>query len=132
MIEPCGVENLGSFTHPLGTNNFKLFLSTPYHTFSTSYISYIFIHIYICIFMPTAILAEAYCFYHVLKNLECFEKIFSMIFMLPILHRTQIYQPQKFCLYLSLSLSIYICHRPHLTKICKSFLSQFLKKSYLP
>ena len=58
------------------------------------------------IFMLTAILAEAYCFYHVLKNLEGFEKIFSMLFMLTILHRTQIHQPQKFCL--SLSLYIYI------------------------
>ena len=47
----------------------------------------------------------------------------------------------KNSVYISLSLYIYIyiCHRPHLTKICKSFLSQFLKflsqflkNSYLP
>ena len=34
------------------------------------------------IFMPTAILAEAYCFYHVLKKLECFKENFSMFFIL--------------------------------------------------
>ena len=60
------------------------------------------------LFMPTAILAEAYCFYHVLKKLECFKKIFSMFFMLKILHRTQIHQLQKFSFSLSLSLSIYL------------------------
>ena len=41
-------------------------------------------------FMPTAILAEAYCFRRVLKNLACFEKCFLCFLCLKILHRTQI------------------------------------------
>ena len=42
------------------------------------------------LFMPTAILAEAYCFRRVLKNLACFEKSFLCFSCLKILHRTQI------------------------------------------
>ena len=36
-------------------------------------VKYNFLFVYI--FMPTAILAEAYCFHHVLKKLACFKKI---------------------------------------------------------
>ena len=43
--------------------------------------------------MPTAILAEAYCFCHVTKNLECFELFFFWWFLcLNILHR-QFWKP---------------------------------------
>ena len=41
--------------------------------------------------MPTAILAEAYCFYLVLKKLACLKKCFLWFSRLNILHRTQIH-----------------------------------------
>ena len=58
------------------------------------------------VFMPTAILTEAYCFCRVLKNLAFFKMCFLGFLYLKILHRTQIRWPQIFCLYLSVSLYI--------------------------
>ena len=43
-----------------------------------------------------------------MKNLACFKLWFLGFLCLKILHRTQIHWPQIFCLYLSLSLSLYI------------------------
>ena len=42
------------------------------------------------IFMPTAILAEAYCFSRVTKNLLTYKRCFLWFLCLKILHRTQI------------------------------------------
>ena len=57
---------------------------------------------YVPRFMPTAILAEAYCFTRVPKNLSSAKICFLRFLCLKILHRTQIRWPQKLCFSLSL------------------------------
>ena len=79
--------------------------------------------------MPTAILAEAYCFCRVTKNLECFELCFLWFLCLNILHRTQIRWPQIFCF--SLSLSLYISVIISRFTFCLQVFLQVLFKVFL-
>ena len=79
--------------------------------------------------MPTAILAEAYSFCRVTKNLECFKLCFLWFLCLNILHRTQIRWSQIFCF--SLSLYIYISVIISRFTFCLQVFLQVLFKVFL-